>query len=403
MSGSLYHSGRLHRPQQVDRVVGHNGRVMSALGDTEGLPPTLSGGLNAQGIDELLTVDDVAALLKVSKSWVYEHTRSRGKPRSSSCRTSRSASTCALMPARCVRSSRSNAEQRDSVPGNRYNRSGLNHEEPTGGKGVSRMARTKRQYGSGCLLKRGRGWAIRWRELEIAPDGTTKTGAALRNSGRDVAPRGIRDPIAESGRRLAQKAPTRSRVTFRTLANEWQATVLPMYKHSTQKHRRFMLKKHLLPRFGDTELSEITRQEVQMYVAHLTQEGIRTEVHRSHSRCAERGSPDRGEMGAPSGQSCARRRLAKAQDGSSEVGADAAAGRGVARRAAAAGTNDGWAGDPLGAAAWRTVRAALARHRRARAGAHSARSRLRWGIRHAEDGSGTAADPAIRPSAAIDR
>src|SRR5690242_16523048 len=31
---------------------------------------------------ELLTVDDVAALLKVSKSWVYEHTRSRNAPRS---------------------------------------------------------------------------------------------------------------------------------------------------------------------------------------------------------------------------------------------------------------------------------------------------------------------------------
>lgn len=30
---------------------------------------------------ELLTVADVAALLKVSKSWVYEHTRSRGTPR----------------------------------------------------------------------------------------------------------------------------------------------------------------------------------------------------------------------------------------------------------------------------------------------------------------------------------
>ena len=27
---------------------------------------------------ELLTVDEVAALLKVSRSWVYEHTRSRG-------------------------------------------------------------------------------------------------------------------------------------------------------------------------------------------------------------------------------------------------------------------------------------------------------------------------------------
>ena len=31
---------------------------------------------------ELLTVDEVAALLKVSKSWVYEHTRSAGRSRS---------------------------------------------------------------------------------------------------------------------------------------------------------------------------------------------------------------------------------------------------------------------------------------------------------------------------------
>ena len=60
----------------------------------------------------------------------------------------------------------------------------------------------------------------------------------------------------------AERRPTRSRVTFATLATEWQATVLPMYKHSTQKHRRFMLKKHLLPRFDDQALSEITRQEI---------------------------------------------------------------------------------------------------------------------------------------------
>jgi excisionase family DNA binding protein len=33
-------------------------------------------------LHELLTVEDVAALLKVSKSWVYEHTRSRGIPQS---------------------------------------------------------------------------------------------------------------------------------------------------------------------------------------------------------------------------------------------------------------------------------------------------------------------------------
>jgi excisionase family DNA binding protein len=31
--------------------------------------------------DDLLTVDDVAAMLKVPKSWVYERTRRRGKDR----------------------------------------------------------------------------------------------------------------------------------------------------------------------------------------------------------------------------------------------------------------------------------------------------------------------------------
>lgn len=33
-------------------------------------------------LHELLTVDEVAMALKVSRSWVYEHTRSRGIPRS---------------------------------------------------------------------------------------------------------------------------------------------------------------------------------------------------------------------------------------------------------------------------------------------------------------------------------
>jgi excisionase family DNA binding protein len=36
----------------------------------------------ADDLQELLTVEEVAALLKVSKSWVYEHTRSRAVPRS---------------------------------------------------------------------------------------------------------------------------------------------------------------------------------------------------------------------------------------------------------------------------------------------------------------------------------
>src|SRR5439155_20775027 len=125
----------------------------------------------------------------------------------------------------------------------------LNLEEPTGGKGVSRMARSRRQYGSGCLLKRGRGWAIRWRELEIAPDGTTKKVLryeALGKISRGEAAEILTRKLAAAGTKL----PTRSRVTFQTLVNEWKATVLPMYKYSTQKNHRHILDKHLVPRFG---------------------------------------------------------------------------------------------------------------------------------------------------------
>jgi integrase len=135
------------------------------------------------------------------------------------------------------------------------------------------MARRKRQYGSGCLIEKGKEWVIRWRELEITPDGTTKR--VLRYERLEQMSRRQASEIL--ARKLAaasdKKAPIRSRVTFRTLANEWQATVLPMYKHSTQKHRRFMLTKHLLPRFGDKAVCEITRQEIQVYVAQLIQEG----------------------------------------------------------------------------------------------------------------------------------
>ena len=37
--------------------------------------------LDAESADELLTVEDVAALLRVPQSWVYERTRRRGADR----------------------------------------------------------------------------------------------------------------------------------------------------------------------------------------------------------------------------------------------------------------------------------------------------------------------------------
>jgi integrase len=135
------------------------------------------------------------------------------------------------------------------------------------------MTRSKRQYGSGCLLKRGKGWAIRWREIEIAPDGKRKKVLryeALGNVTRKMASDTLARKLVAAGE---DTTPMRSRITFRTLVGEWEASVMPMYKHSTQVHRRFMLKKHLLPRFGDLAICDVTRQEIQAFVAHLHRAG----------------------------------------------------------------------------------------------------------------------------------
>ena len=72
------------------------------------------------------------------------------------------------------------------------------------------MARTKRQYGSGCLLKRGRGWAIRWRELEIAPDGTTKKVLRYEALGK-VSRAKAAEILAQKSRRQAAARSRRGR------------------------------------------------------------------------------------------------------------------------------------------------------------------------------------------------
>jgi excisionase family DNA binding protein len=88
---------------------------------------------------ELLTVDDVAALLRVSKSWVYEHTRSRGAPRSERLPHVKIGKYVRFDP-RLVRAfidRHMTGRDRASAPGATMTRE-LQHEESARGKGFSR-------------------------------------------------------------------------------------------------------------------------------------------------------------------------------------------------------------------------------------------------------------------------
>ena len=86
-----------------------------------------------------------------------------------------------------------------------------------------------------------KGWVIRWRENEIAPDG--KMRRVLRYEQVGQMPR--KDAAAILGQRMAAaagKKALRSRVQFDVLAAEWERTVVPMYslrrKRTTSTSRR---------------------------------------------------------------------------------------------------------------------------------------------------------------------
>jgi predicted DNA-binding transcriptional regulator AlpA len=88
---------------------------------------------------ELLTVEDVAALFKVSKSWVYEHTRTRGAPRSERIPHVKIGKYVRFDP-RLVRAfiDRRMAGRDRAGAGAATMTRELQHEEPARGKGFSR-------------------------------------------------------------------------------------------------------------------------------------------------------------------------------------------------------------------------------------------------------------------------
>lgn len=130
----------------------------------------------------------------------------------------------------------------------------------------------KRQYGSGQLKETRNGWVIRWWEAEITPDGSRQKALRYERLGpmsRKQAAEMLSQKLAAAG----SAKTVRSRVPLRTLVAEWEQSILPMYKPSTRKHRRWILKKHLLPEFGDRAVCEILRQDIQAFVSRLMRAG----------------------------------------------------------------------------------------------------------------------------------
>jgi integrase len=139
----------------------------------------------------------------------------------------------------------------------------------------------RRNYGTGCVIERGKGLAIRWREKVLQPDGTIKEVMRCKALGpvsRTEANRMLQEFID------AAAVPRTAPVSFEQLANRWKSIVLPVRKYSTRKHHQQILDNKLIPFFGEMRTDEITKEYVQHFIAELQRRNYAPHsVHHYHN------------------------------------------------------------------------------------------------------------------------
>ena len=189
----------------------------------------------------------------------------------SDCPTSRSANTFDSRNGRCLNLFRGSIVL-DSVRRAGKMSAGIAEPRRTSGERDSPMIR--RRYQTGSLVVRGKRkkvWVARWREPVIAPDGTLKSVRRSEIIGTlaDFPTKRQARALLESRLHDANHTQQRpqSSMHFRDfVCSQWEPAVLPTLKFATQRNYRHLIRRHLLPVFGDQPLCDIKRQNIQRFV-----------------------------------------------------------------------------------------------------------------------------------------
>ena len=137
----------------------------------------------------------------------------------------------------------------------------------------------RRRYQRGCVFVRGtkrKVWVLRFREDVILPDGQIArvNRSEILGPLAEIPTRRIAQRLAESRLRAVNQGVYRPRTTLTLrefVENQWKANLFPTFKLSTRRGYAQLLRKYLLPFFGESKLTEISRQMVQAFVAQLAQ------------------------------------------------------------------------------------------------------------------------------------
>lgn len=145
--------------------------------------------------------------------------------------------------------------------------------------GKDRMVR--RCFQTGCLIRKGKRrktWVARWRESVIQLDGTTKRVLRAEVLGlvSDLSEREARNKMALLLRPINEgKYRPEATITFGQFLKEcWEPAVVPQLKPSSVRYYGLQIRCHLLPTFGTWHIRDITKAEVQRFLANKRKQGF---------------------------------------------------------------------------------------------------------------------------------
>jgi integrase len=150
----------------------------------------------------------------------------------------------------------------------------------------------RRRYQRGSLFKRGKRekvWVARWWEDVINTDGTmarvrrsTVIGTVAELATRRLAMHALSERLRGLNSWNQRPQPMRTLKDF--VQKDWEPVVLATLKYATQKHYKYILKAHLIPAFGELQLSDLSREAIQNFLlAKLREDYSWESVH--HFRC----------------------------------------------------------------------------------------------------------------------
>lgn len=136
----------------------------------------------------------------------------------------------------------------------------------------------RRRYQQGCLFLRGKRrkvWVLRYREDVMLPSGQIArvNRSEILGSLVDIPTRRNAQRLVESRLRPINQGIYRPKttLTFREFVeSQWKSSLFPTFKRSTIRGYEFLLRKYVMPVFGNCGLPDINRQMIQGFVAQMS-------------------------------------------------------------------------------------------------------------------------------------